>query len=188
MRRLQFVVFLFVCAFTTGAAAEYPERPIHLIVPQAAGSATDTVARILGAALAEQIGQQIIVDDRPGGALTVGLDLTAKSAPDGYTLCMGPIGALAITRHLVANLPYVIERDFQPIAVVAKGHLLLAVSPTAPFQTVTESASRIRASSRMPPRAMARPAMLAASCSSSMTGHPASCMCPTRAVRPQSTT
>ena len=71
MRRLQLAIFLFVCAFATGAAAEYPERPIHLIVPQAAGSATDTVARILGAALAEQIGQQIIVDDRPGGALTV---------------------------------------------------------------------------------------------------------------------
>ena len=98
MRRLQFAVLLFVCAFATGAAAEYPDRPIHLIVPQAAGSATDTVARILGAALADEIGQQIIVDDRPGGALTVGLDLTAKSAPDGYTLCMGPIGALAITR------------------------------------------------------------------------------------------
>jgi tripartite-type tricarboxylate transporter receptor subunit TctC len=138
MRRLQLAVLLLVCAFATGAAAEYPERPIHLIVPQAAGSATDTVARILGAALAEQIGQQIIVDDRPGGALTVGLDLTAKAAPDGYTLGMGPIGALAITRHLVANLPYVIERDFQPIVVVAKGHLLLAVSPTTPFQTVTE--------------------------------------------------
>ncbi len=138
MRRLQFIVLLFACAFATGASAEYPERSIHLIVPQAAGSATDTVARILGAALAEEIGQQIIVDDRPGGALTVGLDLTAKAAPDGYTLCMGPIGALAITRHLVANLPYVIERDFQPIVVVAKGHLLLAVSPTTPFQTVTE--------------------------------------------------
>ena len=140
MRRLQCIVLVLACAFATvaAAAAEYPDRPIHLIVPQAAGSATDTVARILGAALADQIGQQIIVDDRPGGALTVGLDLTAKAAPDGYTLCMGPIGALAITRHLVANLPYVIERDFQPIVVVAKGHLLLAVSPTTPFQTVTE--------------------------------------------------
>src|SRR4029077_20050553 len=138
MRRLQLTVLLFVCAFATGAAAEYPERPIHLIVPQAAGRATDTVARILGAALAEQIGQQIIVDDRPGGALTVGLDLTAKAAPDGYTICMGPIGALAITRHMVAKLPYDIERDFQPIVVITKGHLLLAVSPTTPFQSVKE--------------------------------------------------
>jgi len=138
MRRLQLLVILVICGFATAAQAQYPERPIHLIVPQAAGSATDTVARVLGAVLADQIGQQIIIDDRPGGALTVGLDLTAKSPPDGYTLCMGPIGALAITRHLVANLPYNIERDFQPIVVIAKGHLLLAASPNAPFHSVKE--------------------------------------------------
>jgi tripartite-type tricarboxylate transporter receptor subunit TctC len=138
MRRLQAIAFLLACTFATHAAAEYPDRPIHLIVPQAAGSATDTVARILGAALGDEIGQQIVIDDRPGGALTLGLDITAKSPPDGYTLCMGPIGALAITRHLVPLLPYDIERDFQPIALVTKGHLLLAVSPTAPFHTVKE--------------------------------------------------
>ena len=97
---------------------EYPDKPIRLIVPQAAGSATDTVARILGAELAKELGQQVVVDNRPGGALTIGLDLTAKSEPDGYTICMGPIGALAITRHMVAKLPYDIERDFQPIALV----------------------------------------------------------------------
>src|SRR4029453_6686637 len=82
------------------------DRPIRLIVPQAAGSATDTVARILGAELGKELGQQIVVDNRPGGALTIGLDLTAKAEPDGYTICMGPIGALAITRHMVAKLPY----------------------------------------------------------------------------------
>src|SRR6059058_1018943 len=94
------------------AAAEYPDRPIRLVVPQAAGSATDTVARILGAELGKELAQQIVVDNRPGGALTIGLDMTAKSEPDGYTICMGPIGALAITRHMVAKLPYDIERDF----------------------------------------------------------------------------
>ncbi|HXQ84419.1 MAG TPA: tripartite tricarboxylate transporter substrate-binding protein, partial [Xanthobacteraceae bacterium] len=138
MRRLQSIIVLLVWVFATGARAEYPDRPIHLVVPQAAGSATDTVARILAAVLTDQIGQQIIVDDRPGGALTVGLDLTAKAAPDGYTLCMGPIGALAITRHMVAQLPYDIERDFQPIVIVTRGHLLLAVSPTTPFHSVKE--------------------------------------------------
>ncbi len=137
MRRLPLIALL-SCAFATAAAAQYPDRPIHLIVPQAAGSATDTVARVLGASLADVIGQQVIIDDRPGGALTVGLDLTAKSAPDGYTLGMGPIGALAITRHIVDKLPYDIERDFQPIALVTRGHLLLAVSPTTPFKSVKE--------------------------------------------------
>jgi tripartite-type tricarboxylate transporter receptor subunit TctC len=79
-----------------------------------------------------------LVEDRPGGALTIGLDIVAKSAPDGYTLGMGPIGALAITRHMVKQLPYVIERDFQPIAVVARGQMLLAVSPQLPVNSVKE--------------------------------------------------
>jgi len=138
MRFLRLIPLLLACVFATGAAAQYPDKPIKLIVPQAAGSATDTVARILGAELAKEVGQQIIIDNRPGGALTLGLDLTAKADPDGYTICMGPIGALAINRHMVAKLPYDIERDLQPIALVTRGHLLLAVSLTLPFQSVQE--------------------------------------------------
>src|SRR5471032_1872310 len=138
MRKLSLLPFLLACAVTGGWAADYPDHPIRFIVPQAAGSATDTVARILGAELSQELGQQFIVEDHPGGALTIGLDLVAKSAPDGYTIGMGPIGALAITRHMVAKLPYVIERDFQPIALVARGHLLLAVSPQLPVKSVAE--------------------------------------------------
>src|SRR5438132_949584 len=137
-RMLGFTLSLLVCVIATGAAAQYPDRPIRLIVPQAAGSATDTVARILGAELGKELAQQVVVDDRPGGALTIGLDLVAKSPPDGYTLGMGPIGALAITRHMVAKLPYDIERDFQPIALITRGHLLLAVSPQLPVGSVRE--------------------------------------------------
>src|SRR5436305_9113904 len=138
MRALRVILLLLACAFATGAAAQYPDKPIRLIVPQAAGSATDTVARILGAELGKELGQQIVIDNRPGGALTIGLDLTAKADADGYTICMGPIGALAINRHMVAKLPYDIERDLQPIALVTRGHLLLAVSPTLPFKSVQE--------------------------------------------------
>src|SRR6516164_2263194 len=105
MRALRLMLLLIACTFATGAAAEYPDKPIRLIVPQAAGSATDTVARILGAELGKELAQQIVVDNRPGGALTIGLDLTAKAEPDGYTLCMGPIGALAITRHRWRSCP-----------------------------------------------------------------------------------
>src|SRR6185436_20663584 len=132
---------LIACALfgaVTGAAAQYPDRPIRLIVPQAAGSATDTVARILAPEMSRPLGQPIVVENRPGGALTIGIDLTAKAEPDGYTICMGPIGALAITRHMVVKLPYDIERDFQPIALVARGHMLLAAAPDAPFRTVSE--------------------------------------------------
>ena len=136
--RLNFAGFalLLCCAF--GAAAQYPDRPIRLIVPQAAGSATDNVARLVAAEMARPIGQSVVVENRPGGALTVGIDAVAKSAPDGYTIGMGPIGALAITRHMVAKLPYDIERDLQPVALVARGHLLLAVSPGLPVTSVRE--------------------------------------------------
>ena len=138
MRRLGLIAFMLAAVPTVAAAAEFPDHPIRFIVPQAAGSATDTVARVLAAELTKEFGQQVIVDDRPGGALTIGLDLVAKSAPDGYTIGMGPIGALAITRHMVAKLPYNIEKDFQPIALVARGHLLLAVSPKLPIHSVKE--------------------------------------------------
>jgi len=122
----------------TAALAQYPDRPIRFIVPQAAGSATDTVSRMLAPEMAKQLGQQVVVDNRPGGALTIGIDIVAKSPPDGYTIGMGPIGAMAITRHMVAKLPYDIERDLQPIAIVARGHLLLAVSPSLPVNSVQE--------------------------------------------------
>jgi len=142
MRKATLLLTVVVGVFATlpldRAVAEYPDHPIRLIVPQAAGSATDTLARILGAELGREIGQQIIVDNRPGAALTLGLDLTAKAEPDGYTLCMGPIGALAITRHMVVKLPFDIEKDFQPVALVTRGHLLLAVTNSLPVKTVQE--------------------------------------------------
>ena len=107
-------------------------------MPQAAGSATDNIARVVAPEMAKILGQPVVVDNRPGGALTVGIDAVAKAAPDGYTIGQGPVGALAITRHMVAKLPYDIERDLQPVAVVTTGYMLLAASPKAPFNTVKE--------------------------------------------------
>jgi tripartite-type tricarboxylate transporter receptor subunit TctC len=138
MRRLWLSITLVLAALASPAFAEYPDKPIRLIVPQAPGSATDSLARIVAAELGKELGQTIVVDNRPGGALTIGLDLVAKSEPDGYTLGMGPVGALAITRHMVSKLPYDIERDFQPIALLTRGHLLLAVPPDSPFKTVQD--------------------------------------------------
>ena len=68
--------------------------------------------------MAQQLGQPVVVDNRPGGALTIGIDAVAKSPPDGYVIGMGPVGALAITRHMVSHLPYDIERDLQPVALI----------------------------------------------------------------------
>lgn len=132
-------VLIAACALWVHAAlAQFPERPIRLIVPQAPGSATDNVSRLVAPGMAKFLGQPVVVENRPGGALTIGIDAVAKSAPDGYTLGQGPVGALAITRHMVAKLPYDIERDLQPVAVVTTGYMLLAVSPKSPFHSVAE--------------------------------------------------
>ena len=86
-------------------AAEYPSRPIRMIVPQAPGSASDNVARLVAAELGSRAGQQIIVDNRPGGALMIGMDMTARAVPDGYTIGYAPVGALAISPNLTAKPP-----------------------------------------------------------------------------------
>ena len=129
---------LAVAAMAGAAAAQYPDKPIRFIVPQAPGSATDTASRILIAELTTLLGQQIIVENRPGGGFTIGLDIIAKAAPDGYTLGMGPVGAMVISPNMMSKLPYDIEKDFQPVTLVTRGHLLLAVSPKLPVNTVAE--------------------------------------------------
>jgi tripartite-type tricarboxylate transporter receptor subunit TctC len=119
-------------------AQAYPDRPIRMIVPQAAGSASDTVARLVAVELARQVGQQVVVDNRPGGALMIGMELTARASPDGYTIGYGPIGALAISPNVVRKAPVDMQKDLQPVSQTTTGHMLLAVSPTTPFKSVRE--------------------------------------------------
>lgn len=135
------LALVMVCSL---AHAQYPERPIRFIVPQAAGSASDTLARLLSVELPKHVGQAVVVENRPGGAFTIGMEAVAKAAPDGYTIGLGNIGAMAITRHMVARLPYDVERDFQPIALLARGQLLLAVSLASPFNSVQELVEHAR--------------------------------------------
>jgi tripartite-type tricarboxylate transporter receptor subunit TctC len=125
-------------AWAHAAFAEFPERPLRLVVPQAVGSATDNIARLVAPEMSKFLGQPVVVDNRPGGALTIGIDAVAKAAPDGYTIGQGPVGALAITRHMVEKLPYDIERDLQPVALATTGYMLLAVSPKTDFQSVRQ--------------------------------------------------
>jgi tripartite-type tricarboxylate transporter receptor subunit TctC len=120
------------------AAADYPARPIRLIVPQAPGSASDTVARLVAAELVQQLKQQIVVDNRPGGALMIGMELVARAVPDGYTIGYGPIGALAIGPNIVRGLTFSVEKDLQPVAQLTTGSMLLAASPATPFKTVRD--------------------------------------------------
>jgi tripartite-type tricarboxylate transporter receptor subunit TctC len=120
------------------AAAEYPTHPIRLIVPQAPGSASDTVARIIAGELATYLKQQIVVDNRPGGALLLGLELTSKAPPDGYTIGYGMIGALAISPNVVAKAPLDVQKDLAPIVQTTTGQMLLAAGQSTPFKSVRD--------------------------------------------------
>jgi len=121
-----------------GVAAGYPDRPIRLLVPQAPGSASDTVARIMAAELAPLLGQQVVVDNRPGGALTLGVELMVRANPDGYTIAYAPVGSLAIGPNMMPKPPYNVNRDIQAVAQVASNQMLLVVSPKFPFKSVQE--------------------------------------------------
>jgi tripartite-type tricarboxylate transporter receptor subunit TctC len=127
-------------AWPSGAIAQgsFPDRPIRLIVPQAPGAATDLLARSVAAEVETVLNQKIIVENKPGAGFTLGLDIVAKAAPDGYTLGMGPVGALAISPNMMAKMPYDVLRDFQPIAQLTRGHLLLVVSPKSDIRSVKD--------------------------------------------------
>ena len=146
MRRLHWSALIVAGVFScTAFAQSYPSRPIRLIVPQAPGSASDTIARIVAAELTQQVKQQVVVDNRPGGALTIGMNLTAKATPDGYTIGYAPVGALAIGPNLARNVPFDVLKDFQPLAQIASNQMLLASSPALPLKSVREVVDYARA-------------------------------------------
>ena len=123
---------------TAAAHAAYPERPVRMIVPQAVGASTDNVARIVATELARELGQQVVVDNRPGGALQLGMELTAKASADGYTIGYAPIGALAIGPNLLAKPPVDVLRQLAPVGQTITGHMMLLASPKTPFRSVRE--------------------------------------------------
>ncbi len=137
MTRAVFFILLTV-AVSPAYSQAYPSRAIRLIVPQAPGSASDNVARIIGGELSQALGQQVVVDNRPGGALTIGIDMVLKSAADGYTLGYAPIGALVIGPNMFRKVPYDVNKDLAAVAQVAFNQMLLAGSPRHPFKTVQE--------------------------------------------------
>ena len=138
MRRRAFITFLgsaMIAPSAAVAAESYPTRPIRLIVPFPAGGGTDIVARVLGQKLSENLGQQIVIDNRGGAGGTIGTALAAKSAPDGYTLVLVPTSHV-INPSIYAKLPYDTGRDFAPISMVASAAILMAVHPSVPADTI----------------------------------------------------
>ncbi|MBM3343000.1 MAG: tripartite tricarboxylate transporter substrate binding protein [Betaproteobacteria bacterium] len=126
------------CLVAVSASAQYPDRPLRYIVPQAPGSASDTSARIIGHELTRILGQQVVVDNRPGGGLTIGIDMVVRAPPDGYTIGYGNIGGLAINRVVLPKVPYDVLNDVQPIAQTNSGSQMLAVWNSLPVKSVRE--------------------------------------------------
>jgi len=119
------------------AEERYPQRPIRFIVPFAAGGTTDIIARIVGAKLGEQLGQQLIIDNRGGAGSTIGTGLAAKATPDGYTILLGNNG-LAINETLYSKLPYSALRDLAPVSLVGLSPNVLVVNTNVPAKTVKD--------------------------------------------------
>jgi tripartite-type tricarboxylate transporter receptor subunit TctC len=120
------------------AQSDYPNQPIRLIVPFAAGGATDVLARLLGERLSQSLGQQVVVDNRGGAGGNIGSAQAAKAEPDGYTLLMGAVGTHAINQSIYPKLPYDPIEDFAPVSLVATVPNVLVVNPSVPAQTVQE--------------------------------------------------
>jgi tripartite-type tricarboxylate transporter receptor subunit TctC len=124
-------------AAPSAPAQNYPQRPVRIIVPYAAGGNTDITARAIGAKLTDVFGQQVIVDNRPGGATNIGSELAAKAPPDGYTLFMGG-ASNAINMTLFAKPPYDTLRDFAPIVLCVKGANVLSIHTSVPARSLKE--------------------------------------------------
>lgn len=130
---------LVTVAFATAATAQtYPSKPIRVIVPFAAGGTSDILARFIGPKLTEAWGQPVIIENRTGANGNVGADYVAKSAPDGYTVLLADIGAIAISPSVYPTLPYDPVKDFSPVVMVSYSPHILAVHPSVPVSNVKE--------------------------------------------------
>jgi tripartite-type tricarboxylate transporter receptor subunit TctC len=146
---MPWVVGLLAALVIAGAAPAqaqtYPAKPIHILVPYAPGGITDIAARIVGAKLTEAWGQQVVVENRPGGNGFIAMGAGAKAAPDGYTLTMATVGDVAINPALFKDMPYDVERAVAPIAMVSDAPMVLAANAATPYQNVGDAIAAAKA-------------------------------------------
>ena len=123
------ILLLGIAATGAQAQADYPTRPLRLVSPSSAGGGSDIIARVIAPRLGERLGQQVIVENRPGAGTVIGSDHVAKAAPDGYTLLLG-LSTLATNPALRKSMPYDAVRDLAPITQVAQSPNVLVVHPS----------------------------------------------------------
>jgi len=135
-RSIVFAIAIIVAG--SAAAQQFPAKPIRIIIPFPPGNTMDIMARLIGPKITERLGQNVIVDNRAGGAGQLGLEFAAHAAPDGYTLVGGQGGNLVVAPHTYKKIPYDPIKDFTPIALSTTNFLALVVHPTVPFKNVKD--------------------------------------------------
>jgi len=143
--RLAACVLAILASAPALAQADYPKQPIRMIVGFAPGGISDVLARALATRVSSQVGQSVIVENKPGAGTTIAGDMVAKAAPDGYTLWLQDVTTHAINASLYPKLPYDTAKDFSPIALVASTPLMLVVHPSSPAKSVRELAAQAKA-------------------------------------------
>jgi tripartite-type tricarboxylate transporter receptor subunit TctC len=139
MRRIAAILAVLSAVATSAAAqSEYPDKPVRLIVPFPAGSATDIVSRLMAQKFSEKLGQQFIVENRPGASGNLGADIIAKSAPDGYTIGLITASTHGVTPALGTKLPYDSIKDFKPISMIGAAPYVLVLYPGIPAKSIAE--------------------------------------------------
>src|SRR2546427_371520 len=140
MRQLRVLVLAaFALGFASAALAQsYPTKPIKIVIPFPPGNTMDIMTRLIGPKMTERMGQQIIVENRPGASGMLGLEFVARAAPDGYTIAAGQGGNLTVLPHTSKNISYDPLKDFAPIAVSTTNYLGIVANPEVPFKSVAE--------------------------------------------------
>ncbi|MET0869197.1 MAG: tripartite tricarboxylate transporter substrate-binding protein, partial [Pseudorhodoplanes sp.] len=130
---------ILLLALTSGAQAQsWPDRPIRFVVTQAAGGTPDIIARLIGEKLGRALGQQVVVENRPGAGNVIGAQAVARSAPDGYTFLFATAAALVTNPHTFKSLPYDAEKDFVPVGFVARAPFFVLVHPSVEAKTLPD--------------------------------------------------
>jgi tripartite-type tricarboxylate transporter receptor subunit TctC len=139
------VLFSPADARATNDQTTYPTKPIHVIVPFSPGGASDFAIRLLQPGLSETLGQQIVIDNRPGAAGNIGMELAARATPDGYTLFFGNVGTVSINPNFYLDLKVVPDRDFVPVSLVAETPGILVASTKFPPNSLKEMIAYVKA-------------------------------------------
>src|SRR5215475_13141962 len=139
LRAFAFAVSLLEIGLQGAAQAQtWPDRPIRFITSQAAGGGTDIICRIIAEQLSRAVGQQVVVENRPGGGNVIGTQAAARSAPDGYTFFFASAAALVTDPWTYKSLPYDPMKDFEPISSIAEVAFMLLAHPSVPAKTLPE--------------------------------------------------